>query len=279
MPFYSVIIPTYNRKVLLTKALESVLGQSFKDFELIIVDDGSNDGTNKLIREYNDPRIKYFYQGNKGVSFARNKGLKEAKGKYICFLDSDDFLDKNKLEIQKQYINDYPEIKIFHTQEIWYRNNKFLKQKEKHKKPSGMIFPMCLPLCCVSISTATIHKSVFEKIGNFDEDLPACEDYDFWLRISLQYPVHLIDKPLTIKDGGRPDQLSQTIKGLDKYRIQSLLKLSNNPTMSEDQRKIVIKELTHKIEIYSKGCIKRNKLNEAEEYLSILKNIHSDSRL
>lgn len=270
MPIFSIVIPTYNRKTFLKKAADSILGQSFPDWELIIIDDGSTDGTSGLITGYNDNRIKYIYQPNKGVSSARNQGIEKAYGEYICFLDSDDYWNKDKLKIHKQYIDQYPRYKIFHTQEIWYRHGVLLRQKEKHQKPSGRIFPHCLPICCVGISTAVIHREVFTEIGMFDESLPACEDYDFWLRVSLRYPVFLIDKPLTIKDGGRPDQLSRKM-GLDKYRIIALIKFLNDSSLTKEQHKLILNELIHKIKIYLNGCIKRNKLDEAEYYTNLLK--------
>lgn len=270
MPIFSVAIPTYNRKPFLKKAVDSVLKQTFSDWELIIVDDGSNDRTQDLIANYNDSRIKYFYQPNKGVSSARNRCIKESEGYYICPLDSDDWWDKDKLKIHKQYIEEYPQYKIFHTQEIWHKNGRIVPQKNKHKKPSGIIFPHCLPLCCVSISTACIHKSIFNETGLFDENLSACEDYDFWLRISLKYPVFLINKLLTLKNGGRPDQLSQKPE-LDKYRITALSKFIKDPLLKTEQKRLVRDELSKKIKVYLNGCIKRNKANEIEYYTNLLK--------
>lgn len=271
MALFSIVIPTFNRKPFLKKALESVLGQTFPDWELIIVDDGSNDETDGLVLSYNDSRIKYIYQENRGPSSARNHAIKESAGNYICPLDSDDWWDKDKLKTHIEYIKAYPEYKIFHTQEIWHRGGQILQQKQKHKKPSGSIFPQCLPLCCVSISTAAIHRSVFPDVGMFDEGLPACEDYDFWLRVSLKYKVMLIDKQLTLKDGGRPDQLSQR-PGLDRYRIIALEKLLKNDTLTNEQKETVQNELFRKIKIYLAGCVKRNKIEEAEYYQKLLNN-------
>lgn len=271
MPLFSVIIPTYNRRPFLAKAVNSICNQTYTGWELIIIDDGSDDNTNQLVSGYNDPRIRYIYQPNKGVSKARNEGLKQAVGQYICFLDSDDWWDKDKLAVGHQYIIQNPQYRIFHTQEIWCRAGELLSQKDKHRKPHGSIFPYCLPLCCVSISTVLIHRSVFTHIGVFDESLPACEDYDFWLRVSLQYPVFLIDKPLTLKDGGRPDQLSQRIKGLDKYRIAALVKLMDNELLSGENRDLVTEELSKKINIYAKGCANRGRHQEARDYLALLR--------
>lgn len=270
MPIFSIVIPTFNRKPFLRKAIDSVINQSFKDWELIITDDGSMDETEDLVKNYKDQRIKYFYQENKGVANARNNCIKKSNGEYICPLDSDDWWHEDKLKIQTEYFKKYPQYKIFHTQELWYRNGTLLNQKKKHEKPNQIIFPQCLKLCCVSISTAIIHKTIFDELGLFDETLPACEDYDFWLRVSLKYPVLLIDKPLTLKDGGRPDQLSSQ-HGLEKYRIIALEKFMKTDYLNDAQKAMINNELTEKIKIYLNGCVKRNKREETEYYSNLLK--------
>lgn len=266
---FSVIIPAFNREVFLKKAIPSVLGQTFKDFELIIIDDGSSDNTHSLISSYNDQRISYIYQDHKGVSCARNKGLSAAKGDFIAFLDSDDWWTLNKLERVKNFIEDFPEIKIFHTEEVWYRNGRLLKQLKKHKKPSGSVYKNALPLCCISISTAAIKKDVFSDVGTFDESLEACEDYDFWLRATNKYEVKLIPEDLTLKDGGRPDQLSSRIWGLDRFRIKSLEKMLVSGNLSEENYSATLKELQKKCRIFSKGAQKHGKAEEAEYYANL----------
>ena len=267
-PFFSVIIPTYNREKFLKIALESVLGQTFKDFELIIVDDGSVDDTSELIKNYSDERIKYYYQANMGVASARNQGFKLSKGEFIAFLDSDDRWDPRKLQITLNCINKFPNIYFFHTEEIWYRRGKFLNQKKRHKKPSGYVFRQALPLCCIGISTAMIKREVFDTVGEFDETLPACEDYDFLLRATHKYEVKLIEEPLTIKDGGRPDQLSSQW-GLDRYRIKALEKMLASNTLSDEEYLLTYKELSKKCRIYSTGANKRGRLDEAIYYDSL----------
>jgi len=264
-PFFSVIIPTFNRKDFLKIAIESVLEQTCRDFELIIVDDGSTDGTETILDNYEDQKIKYLLQENKGVSSARNRGLEESKGRFIAFLDSDDKWVDEKLETTIEYIDKYPDINIFHSEETWYKNKKLHNQKNKHKKPDGYVYFKALPLCCISISTAVIRRDVFDDIGVFDETLPACEDYDFWLRATQKYDVKLIPEYLTIKDGGRPDQLSSQ-PGLDKYRIQALEKMLSSKKLSGDQYEHTRIELQKKCKIYAKGAEKRGKLKEAEFY-------------
>lgn len=265
-PFFSVIIPSYNRKNLLKIAVNSVLYQTFDNFELIIIDDGSKDNTKEILNEFNDKRISYIYQPHKGVSPARNEGIKLSQGEFICFLDSDDRFRKEKLEVTFDYIKKYPEYKIFHTEEIWYRNGSYLPQKAYHKKPSGVIFTEALKLCCVSISTAAIKKEVFEKAGLFDETMPACEDYDFWLRAGALFPVLLIPEYLTIKEGGHPDQQSKKYPAMDKFRIYAIKKLLENNNLKEDYYQMALKELKHKCDIYIKGSEKRGNITDAKHY-------------
>ncbi|MBF0253108.1 MAG: glycosyltransferase [Candidatus Omnitrophica bacterium] len=263
-PFFSVIVPVYNRERFIDKCLQSILDQTFDDFEIIVVDDGSSDNTKSIITTFNDARIKYHYYEHSGVSSARNKGLHLASGKFIAFLDSDDWWKPNKLQKGINYINNFPEIKIFHTEEIWYKNGVLFDQKKKHKNPDGFVYKNILPLCCISMSTIIMERSVFNDIGYFDETLEACEDYDLFLRATSKYKVKLISEPLTLKDGGRPDQLSFSIWGLDRFRIKALQKMLNSKDLDNDLRDATIKELQIKCAIYTKGCLKHGR--SAEEY-------------
>ncbi len=268
IPTFSVIIPTYNRENFIKKSVDSVLNQSFQDFELIVVDDGSNDNTGEVLNGYLNKLI-YIYQENKGPSSARNRGLEKAQGKYIAFLDSDDKWTKNKLKEVNKCIIANPEIKIFHTQEKWYKKGKIHNPKRKHRKPEGYIFENCLRICSVSISTAVVKRNVFKDIGKFDESLPVCEDYDFWIRASLKYYIYLIDKNLTIKDGGRNDQLSMLYHSKDKFRVKAIENLIKNNDLDKHKYSKAFKELKEKCNIYANGCIKRNNIDEGKKYLDI----------
>lgn len=266
----SVIIPTYNRHSFLKKAVQSVLKQSFKNFELIIVDDGSDDGTKKLVQSFCDERIRYFYQKNQGVSSARNKAVIESRGDLIAFLDSDDYWKGKKLEKQLKFMESTSSI-ISHTQELWYRRGKILNQKKEHRKSSGNLFAKSLEMCSISISTVMMKKSLFEIVGLFDENLPSCEDYDLWLRVTSRYPVFLLDEELTIKDGGRPDQLSHRIPMLDRFRIQSICKSLENKQLDSEQAILALNALQKKCRIYINGCRKHGREEEALRYERILK--------
>ncbi|MDX1775470.1 MAG: glycosyltransferase, partial [Desulfobulbales bacterium] len=223
--FISVIIPTYNRKNFLQKAIDSVLAQTYPYFELIVVDDGSEDNTEELIEKY-DADIVYIRQKRKGPAAARNRGIEAARYNLLAFLDSDDCFAGNKLAVQFKAMQKEPAYLISHTQETWYRRGRVLNQKIKHKKPSGNIFNQSLKLCAVGMSTVMLHREIFEHYGLFDEEYPCCEDYELWLRVSAAEKFMLVDQPLTIKDGGRDDQLSSLYRvGMDKFRIRAIMKM------------------------------------------------------
>ena len=268
-PLVSVIIPTYNRGWTIKEAIDSVLAQSFIDFELMVVDDGSTDNTSEILDSYRDD-IKVLSQENNGVSAARNRGVATASGIFIAFLDSDDLWLPEKLSSQVDFFNSNPDALICQTEEIWVRKNMRVNPKKRHKKPWGMIFEPSLDLCLVSPSAVMIKRSLFEEVGVFDETLPACEDYDLWLRISCRYPVFLIDTPLIIKRGGHFDQLSAS-SGLDKFRIKSIKKIIESNLLSKTQYKAAVKTLKEKCTIYASGCRKRGRLDEAMYYTLLSK--------
>ncbi len=263
-PLVSVIIPTYNRGWILKETIDSVLAQDFTDFELIVVDDGSTDNTQGILNSYKED-IVILRQDNKGVSSARNKGIASASGQFIAFLDSDDLWLSQKLSVQVDFFNTNPDALICQTEEKWIRNGIRVNPKKRHKKFSGDIFEPSLYLCLVSPSAVMIKRSLFEKTGMFDETLPACEDYDMWLRISCRYPVYLIDTPLIIKRGGHADQLSRS-SGLDRYRIQSLKKIIESNLLTDKQTMAAVKVLKEKCDIYANGCLKRGRKEKALYY-------------
>ncbi len=266
----SVIIPTFNRKNFLKEAIESVLLQSYKNFEIIVVDDGSTDGTREMIKsEYK--MIKYIYQKNSGPSAARNRGIVEAKGEYISFLDSDDLWLKDKLKEEMEFLEENREYKICYTDEIWIRNGKRVNPKKKHRKYSGWIFEKTLPLCIISPSSVIIHRSVFAHVGLFDESLFVCEDYDLWLRVSSKYPIYFLEKKLIIKRGGHDDQISNLGWGYDIFRVKALKKFIESPENQKNYRIAAFYEMEKKCRILINGLKKRNKTKDAENFENILK--------
>jgi glycosyltransferase involved in cell wall biosynthesis len=266
----SVIIPTYNRLPMLKEAVESVLAQEFEDLELVVVDDGSTDGTAEEISRYGG-RVKLLRRAeNRGVSAARNKGILHSRGKYVAFLDSDDLWVKGKLKLQAAFLDDNPHYPLCYTDEIWVRRGKRVNPRLKHAKYSGWIFEKCLPLCTISPSSAMMRRTLFSKVGLFDEALPVCEDYDFWLRVSARFPIFFINRKLIIKRGGHPDQLSQRSWGNDRYRVIALEKLLSESSLKTDEREMVLEEMKRKCEILSKGFLKRGNETEAARYKAIM---------
>ncbi len=273
-PMISVIIPTYNRASLLGEAIQSVQNQDYfarkgsSCFELIVVDDGSTDNTKKVVRSFGK-RVKYHFQPNRGVSAARNRGLSLAQGDFISFLDSDDLWENEKIGIQMSFLKAFSNAKVCYTEETWIRHGVFVNPKKKHKKYSGWIFDKVLPICLLSLSSALFRKEVFEEIGRFDEELPACEDYDLGIRIAAKYPVYLLPRALIIKRGGHADQLSRKYWGMDRFRVKVLEK-ALHLDLTPRQKRLVKQELVKKYQILTKGYRNRNKQDEASECLACI---------
>ena len=266
----SVIIPTFNRLDLLKRAIDSVLNQSIKPYDIIVVDDGSTDSTSEMIQQ-KYKSINLIQQKNSGVSAARNNGIKNAQGDWIALLDSDDEWKKNKLEEQVKNLTDNPQYEFCHTNEIWIRNGIRVNQKKRHKKYGGFIFDKCLDICRISPSSVLFNKNILNHVGWFDEKLPVCEDYDLWLRITADYEILFIDKPLIVKYGGHNDQLSQSVEAIERFRIKALQSLLENSDLSKNNRTQAIEMIIKKLNIYPKGLVKRKKHDEAKKIAKKIK--------
>ncbi|MFW6271710.1 MAG: glycosyltransferase [Desulfosalsimonas sp.] len=263
-PLVSVIIPVYNRGKWIKKAVDSVLSQDYRPFEIIVVDDGSTDETSEILSSYGK-NIRIIRQPNSGVSSARNRGADAARGEWLAFLDSDDYWLAGKIAAQVEFFRKNPEIKICQTEETWIRKGRRVNPGRRHRKLAGMIFEDSLLLCLISPSAVMMHRSLFNEHGGFDETLPACEDYDLWLRITCTEPVGLLKTPLIVKQGGHPDQLSAA-PGLDRFRIKSIAAIMASGRLNPSQYEAAARVLEEKCRIYAKGCEKRGKFKEAEYY-------------
>ncbi|MCU7906010.1 MAG: glycosyltransferase family 2 protein [Candidatus Thiodiazotropha sp. (ex Epidulcina cf. delphinae)] len=264
----SVIIPTHNRRHTLSRALDSVLAQSLPPQEIIVVDDGSDDGTGKMIGD-RYRQCNYFAQPNQGVSSARNLGIQQARGEWIAFLDSDDCWLPDKLRRQIELVTKSTCSRLCHTGEIWIRNGVRVNQMDKHAKSGGRIFQRCLALCVISPSSVMLHRSLFDEFGLFDPELPACEDYDLWLRICSREPVLFIDEPLTVKYGGHDDQLSRCHWGMDRFRVYALRKLLDNQHLEEADRVAAVETLVKKCAILAQGAEKRGHIERTAYYRTV----------
>jgi len=265
MPSVSVVVPTFNRSHLINRALQSVVSQTFIPLDLIVVDDGSTDDTCERVRT-NYPQATLLSQSNQGVSVARNRGISEARGDWIAFLDSDDVWCESKIEQQLQALAKEPQSRICHTDEVWIRNGVRVNPMNKHLKSGGNIFKQCLPRCVISPSTVLLHHSVFEDFGSFDEELPACEDYDLWLRLCAKLPVTYLPDKLVVKYGGHDDQLSKKYWGMDRFRIASLEKLIRSGALTNIQIQSAANEMLIKLDVYLQGARRRNHDAESLAY-------------
>ena len=269
-------MPTWNRNCFLQRAVESVLDQTFSDWELIVVDDGSVDESWKTLQKLRDPRVHYVYQKHGGVSLARNTGIRLSNSPWICFLDSDDYWKPLKLQRQIEALENFSGYHITYTNEIWIRHGKHANPKKIHQKYGGWIYHRCLPLCIVSPSSILVHRTVLEESGLFDESFPVCEDYELWLRIFCRWPVLFLKEPLIVKIGGHSDQLSRKIWGMDRYRLQALQKILTSGDLTPIQEFWTGCEIVKKASILATGFSKHHKFLEAEKYKKIKKELQKE---
>jgi glycosyltransferase involved in cell wall biosynthesis len=198
-PEVSVIIPVYNHATLLGQALESVFAQTYRNYEVIVVDDGSTDDIASVLQPLIDQDlIRYIHQQKQGVSSARNRGIVESSGRYIAFLDSDDLFEPEKLDIQVRYLQDHPEIGLVHSgftkfdddgNDLGYRDASLF---------SGMVYPHMLLYwtTLMAVDAVLVPRTVFDSVGLFDTSLSMGEDLDLWRRIAWKYPFGFINKSL-----------------------------------------------------------------------------------
>ncbi len=271
MPCISVIIPVYNRYTLLERAVASVLCQSFRDFELIIVDDGSDVSLSGSAIGGYDPRIRIVrFDQNCGVSAARNDGVKVSNGQWIAFLDSDDYWHRHKLQKQLQWLDINREIAIMQTKEVWIRNGVRVNPPRTHEKIQGDIFKQSLDRCMITPSSVILSRELFDSSGGFNESLRACEDYDLWLRICSRNRVGLLDEFLLTRYGGHDDQLSGTAEHLDRYRVRSILQLLETISLVPEQYHQAVTVLVQKAQILANGYNKRGNSELYKRYQTIV---------
>ncbi len=266
-PAVDVVIPTWDRAALLRRALDSVLAQTLPARRIIVVDDGSTDATAALLAEY--PQVECLHQENRGVSAARNLGIRHGDSEWVAFLDSDDEWLPEKLAAQFAAWARRPRHRLLHCDEIWIRNGRRVNPARKHRKRGGRIFQYCLPMCVISPSAAVIHRSLLAETGGFNEALPACEDYDLWLRICCRQPVLYVDRPLLRKYGGHADQLSRRHWGMDRFRARALSDLLDSGELSEPDRRAALATLREKCRILVEGARKRGNFAVAEEFAAL----------
>ena len=263
-----VVIPTFDRAHTLARALDSVFAQTLPPQQVIVVDDGSNDTTAELLAKY--PEVICVRQENRGVSSARNLGIRHCGCDWIALLDSDDEWLPEKLGVQFEALAENPGHRLIHCDEIWIRNGRRVNPADRHRKRGGWVFEYCLPLCVISPSAAVIERSLLIEAGGFNEQLPACEDYDLWLRVCSRFPVLYVDRPLLRKYGGHDDQLSRRHWGMDRFRVQALRDLLATGNLSESDRQAALASLRDKCRILITGARKRGNSEIVTQYEALL---------
>jgi glycosyltransferase involved in cell wall biosynthesis len=258
----SVIIPTYNRRAMVDEAVASVLAQRDADFQVIVVDDGSTDGTYESLAHLEC--VTLARTDHRGPAAARNHGVAMARATLIAFLDSDDLWMPNKLARQLAFMRAHPECAISQTGEVWIRNGRRVNPGRRHIKRAGDIFIDSLRTCLISPSAVIMRTDLFRALGGFDEDLAAAEDYDLWLRIIVDHDVGLLDEPLITHRAGHSDQLSSSISAIDRYRALALMKLLARDDLSEPRRDAVAQVLAEKCAIVAQGARRRGRSRESE---------------
>lgn len=242
----SIIIPTFNRLELLKRAIASIEAQTYTNYELIIVDDASSDGTLDYLMMLD--HITLSLSDNRGVSYARNRGVGMANGEYVAFLDSDDTWHEDKLSQQVAFHQSNPEIKCSFGEEKWFRFDKEVKRPKKYEAPNLVTFKELLEFTFIGPSSVMIDTTFYKELEGFDEELAVCEDFDLWLRITAHTGMHLAPKVCINKYAGDFEQLSTSVLSLEPYRITALLKHQEHSFV----REIIEKKLA----IIKKGAVK-----------------------
>jgi glycosyltransferase involved in cell wall biosynthesis len=275
-PFILVVIPTYNRRSVLFRAIDSVLNQTYQNFKLIVVDDASDDGTFEevLVQYQKEIRDKKMFllknETNLGVSASRNLAVRyDSEASWVAFLDSDDEWMEHKLQKQVDFLVGHPESQIIHGEEIWVRNGKRVNPKLKHAKSGGHIFKRCIDLCLISPSAVFIKKSFFNDCGGFNEDYPVCEDYDLWLTMTAKTSVGFVETPLLKKYGGHADQLSRKFPAMDYYRVLSLGRFLDGHSLEEETLQKLCQVIVKKSDILFVGNKKRGESKDFSKLIPV----------
>jgi colanic acid/amylovoran biosynthesis glycosyltransferase len=247
-PFFSVIIPTYNREKYIGKAIRSVLNQTCKDYEIIVVDDGSTDRTAQIVDSFG-AQVRYVPQINSGPSEARNTGIRMAKGKYIAFLDSDDQFLPHKLESNKRFLVENPDCHFLYS---WYydrrRGNrpKIVRDSRGCKEVNKFRFYLYARKFTIRTSTAVIHSSCFQKVGGFNPKYRYSQDWDMWLRLASHYRGYCQKKALVFYRRHPRKPIPARIRHLKIRRDAFQLYQWNAATLKQLQRKYKTRTKTRK---------------------------------
>jgi len=271
-PLISIILPTYNRAHVLKKSIDSVLQQTYCDFELIVVDDGSKDATLEVIREITDPRIRCIrLDKQRGASTARNIGIRNSRAEFIAFQDSDDLWHPKKLEIQSKFLmQSASDIGVVYSRFKWRRGSRSGVTPSKlqvfldipsllHSRISGDIRTSILRGNFITTPAAMLRKECIENVGDFDEKLGRFQDWDLWIRIASKYRFIYINKVLLAVNAS-DDQISENKQAL----WRAFTRMSNKFAHDDPGRN---EFLAHYFFALGDDCVCNRKLSNGRKYL------------
>lgn len=282
-PLVSIIIPTYNHAQFLPDAVESVLSQTYSNWECIIVDDGSTDNTEEIVQNYlnRDTRIKYLsLTRNRGLSAARNVGIKESEGKYLVFLDADDYISPTKIEKEVKVLENHPEVGwVYEKSLIIDEKSKQVIQrlpemalKPNEKPPEGRIFYKLLGRNLMPVNAVMIEKKIVESVGLFDESLKSYEDWDLWLRVAVKYDIKFLNDTLAFVRF-RPHSMQRDFITFYSNRIKVIRKICKMyPDLASRYKHVIRKTLaqTH-YHLGAEYCNKRRTKDSMLEFIRAIK--------
>lgn len=273
----SVIIPTYNAAKYLNASIQSVLSQTFKDFELLIIDDGSTDNTKEIISAYDDSRLKYFYQSNHGKSYSRNKGIFESTGEFICFLDADDFYYENKLRYLFEFLNDNPQVGCAAgaTRRISENGRTIFRKTYNDNRlitVENLLFGNPITICSTLIRTKYV-----KKIEGFDTELKRGEDWDFHYRLALSGCAIIVKNNIVCAYRYRQNAVDKTNEIYCRNMIEVSKKMFGNKALPDKLKELRNDVLSTTYLRLSARCYASNNMSLGKENLQ--KAIHYDRRI
>lgn len=260
---FSIVIPLYNKEQSVTNTLQSVLSQTFTEFEVVIVNDGSTDNSVEKVEGFNDPRIRLIHQANAGVSAARNKGIEEAKFEWIAFIDADDLWVEVHLSTLKEMIKSYPEHKAFCNSYVLSSKKNNLRLDNDEVKIVDDYFVEAIKQHFFWTGVVCVHKSLFEKVGYFNTNLSRGEDLDLWMRIGRKYSIVWGNKTTAIYNQESENKATKKNTNLENSIVYYLDFKSRNRNEIKYLKQIVIgkiKSLLYQKEFKGamKLCLKYN---------------------
>jgi glycosyltransferase involved in cell wall biosynthesis len=264
MSTVSVIIHTYNNERFMAETVESVLNQTYKDYEIIVVDDGSVDGTRDALMPYMQ-KIRYHYKENGGIASAKNAGIGLSQAEFVAFLDHDDLWAPDKLQLQMEHFNENPQIGLVYAKYTSFRDGKKLRTKPE-KGYSGWIFKELIAKSFIQTSTVVVKRECLDAVGPYDETFSLGDEYDMFLRIAQKFQCGFVDKGLT-RYRVHDTNASNNDFLFDNENLGVYKKIYNNFTdLDGVEKKILRKRIARYSMKVAEGLYTQGKLEESKEY-------------